>query len=530
MPEYDSLTLADASAATNLSADARQHTRRALAYLDGDHWQNGEGWVGPRLPADNPLAGEFLLNVQQQFIAKNAVREIVNRHVGAVIGRYPVIKLALRRATAEATDEQKREMEAGEAALTAWVDTVGALGKMQRLTRLLLIGPAHLRSYVPGGQLVDGRIPEGGLLTSIERIRLMVPEPGSASVIDDEESGQKYGIYRLTTRNGQSAVEISALVDGKTVVRRLEGVSSASVLGLDGLPAQVLDPTETEPLDMNGHLTVTEARREQFVTPTLLRNNAMVNFGKTAILRNAELAAILERYGIGILPPGEWKPDVNMPGGMRYEANPDWRPGGAQATFFGANTFTDDQGKTQTVPGSQYGRFEPVRPDALIATKDDAYHDMLDEAAQSHIRMTGDATASGESRIQAMNDFKVSLYATATSLEAALAAHLEMVLAWAASLSGQPGRFKDYRVTVQCRILAAQPTTQERAQIIAERDAGLRDDENAMSEIGIEDTDQMLEAVRLQREQRLKEGQAAAAALGGLMGDNPPPKAEAPPL
>lgn len=63
------------------------------------------------------------------------------------------------------------------------------------------------------------------------------------------------------------------------------------------------------------------------------------------------------------------------------------------------------QTPVQAVGGGQYGRFEPVSPDALIATKTDAYHDMLDEAAQSHIRMSGDATASGESRIQAMNDF-----------------------------------------------------------------------------------------------------------------------------
>lgn len=519
MTLIENLTLADASAVTELSREDQSHTKAALAYLKGDHWQDGNGWVGPRLPASNPLYGEFLMNVQKQFTPKNAIKEIVNRHVGAVVGSYPVIKLALRDATAQATKSQAEEMKAGESALTAWLDTVGALSKIQKMTRLLLITPAHLRSYVPSGQLVDGQIPTADLLTSIERIRLMVPEAGSATVVDDEESGEKYAVYRLTTRTGQSAVEITGLQDGKTFVRRVEGTVSASILGPDGLPAMRDRSGKTDPLDMQGHLTITQFTRDQFVTPTLLGNNRMLNFAKTAILRNAELAAVLERYGINILPPGKWVADNQVPGGMRFEQDADYRPGGANATFFSPNTFVDEDGRTQVTSGGQYGRFEPVDPASLIATKQDAYFDMLDEAAQSHLRMTGDATASAESRIQAMNDFKVSLFATRTSVDAGLSEHLEMVLAWAASLSGDPGRFKDYRVTVQCRILAAQPTTSERTQIVAERDAGLRSTENAMSEIGIEDTDQMLEAVRIEREERLKEGQAAAAALGGLMGD-----------
>ena len=523
----EQLTLSEARSGSSPDTTLKS----ALAFLDGDHWQQGWGWVGPRLPADNPLAADFLLNVQQQFTPKNAIGEITGRHVGAVVGRYPVIKLALRDATATPTDKQKSEIKLGEGALTAWLDTVNALSKIQQFTLLLLLPMKPcLRSYIPSGEVPEsGVIPVAPLLDSIERIRLMVPEPGAASVVDDEETGRRYAVFRTQTRAGQQVVEISYLNQGReTVLRRLQAQPSATLLGPDGNPASLGGEQKTKPLNMNGLLTITTAERKPLVTPTLLANQKMLSFAKTAILRNAELAAVLERYGINILPPGDWVKDIQAPSGMRYVPKADWRPGGAQASFMSPSTFVDEQGRMQVTGGGQYGRFEPVKPDALIATKSDAYHDMLDEAGQSHIKISGDATSSGEARIQAMNDFKVSLYATATPVEGALSQHLEMVLAWAASLSGAPGRFREYRVVVQCRILAAQPTTLERAQIIAERDAGLRSTEDAMSQIGVEDTDQMLAAVKTEKEEAVAQGQAAANSLAKLMTPPTPPPKTAP--
>lgn len=511
MPYPDQLTLPQAREGVTL---ADGHTQTVLAMLAGDHWLLGLGWVGPRLPADNPLAGEFLQAVQVQFMPKNALGEIARRHVGAVLGRYPTIKLALRDATADPTEADAAEMKAGEGALTAWLDRVGGLQKIQQFGRHLLLGRAQLRSYVPTGQLRGGRVPSGDLLTSVQRVGLMIPTPGTAQVVEDEEAGTRYAIFRTKTARGADVAEVSYVnSQGQTVIRRLEAAASALILDASGSPAQLEGASATAPLDLHGLLTVTEATREQFLTPTLVRNNWMLNFAKTAILRNAELAAVLERYGIGILPPGQYVKDLNAPGGIRFQPDVSYRPGGANATFFTPNTFINENGQAQVIGAGQYGRFEPVNPDALIATKQDAYHDMLDEGAQSHMRMAGDATASGESRIQAMNDFKTSLYATATAVEGALATHLEMVLALAAALSGNPGRFAAYRVVVQCKILAAQPTVDERRQIQAERDAGLRTTENAMSEIGVEDTDQMLAGVRAEQEEKLKQGQAAADAL-----------------
>lgn len=512
----NTMTLTSALAQVTKPND-QAHWDTVTKMLAGDHWLGGLGWVGPRLPSGDVRAGDFLAAVFQQFIPKNALLEITRRHTSAVIGRYPIIKLAKRDATAQATKAEQDLMRQGEGALTAWLDRVQALPKFQRFTRYLLLGQAQLQGYIPTGEIREGRVPAGDLLTSIQRIRLRVPEPGTATVTEDESTGSRYAVYKSQTGTGQDVAEITYLTDsGQTVVRRVEG-GTGNLFGPDlpdGTPPT--RDTGSDALDLHGLLTITQAQRDQFLTPTLVRNNFMLNFAKTATLRNAELAAILERYGVGILPPGQWKKDNHTQEEV-FVPDPKWRPGGSNVSFFTSQSTLDKDGNAQYAPGASYGRFEPVNPAPLIATKQDAYHDMLDEAAQSHIRMSGDATASGESRIQAMNDFRGSLYDTAAPLESALATHLEMTLAWAAALAGQPGLFRDYRVTVQCRILAAQPTADERRVIIEEKKEGLRSTENAMSEIGVEDTDQMLEAVRQEQEDALKRGQAAAAALGNLL-------------
>ncbi len=455
---------------TSTSVVDARHRDAILACINGDHWRGGEGWVGPRLPDKNPLAQEFLSAVQVQFIPKNALSEIARRHIGGVIGRYPSIKLALADATAKPTDAEKAEMAAGESALTLHLDTVSALAKLQKFTLYLLIGQAHLRGYIPTGVLRDGRVPQADLLTSIKRIRMQVPKPGSVRVVDDEETGALYAVYTSSNAQGGQTAEISYLTpDGKTVVRQLR---ESTITGPTGELA--IKDNSTDAVDMGGFLPVIESFRDQFLTPSQLRNNMMINFAKTAILRNAELAAVLERYGINILPPGKWVADSEAMGGMRFVPDPDFRPGGANATFYGSNFVPDTGGNFSPTSGGQYGRFSPVDPAALIATKEDGYGDMLDEASQSHMKISGDALASGESRIQAMNDFKTSLYATATAIEAALIAYLTCVLNWAASLSGKPGQFSKYRVVVQCRLTAAQPTVEERKQVQAERDGGRR--------------------------------------------------------
>ncbi len=514
LPANLSFLEATARATTSGTSDAA-HRDAILACLKGDHWRGGAGWVGPRLPAENKLAQEFLNAVEAQFIPKNALLEIARRHTGAVIGRYPSIKLALAEAAGDPTEAQKKEMQAGESALTLHLDTVGALAKLQQFTRYLLIGQAEVRGYIPTGALRNGVVPQDDLLTSIKRIRMQVPKPGAAQIVDDEETGARYATYTSKNAEGKQTAEISYLTDdGLTVIKQAR---ESSILAPTGDLAQ--KDNATDPVDMGGFLPIVQAFRDQFLTPTQLRNNMMVNFAKTAILRNAELAAVLERYGINILPPGEWVSDVQSPGGMRFQPSADFRPGGANATFYGPNYQPDSQGGFAAASGGQYGRFEPVSPAALIATKEDGYGDMLDEASQSHMKISGDATASGEARIQAMNDFKTSLYETATAIEAALTAYLSCVLHWAASLSGQPGRFKDYRVVIQCKITAAQPTVLERAQVIAERDGGLRSDEDAMNQIGIEDTDQMLAAVQADQEKKTAAGQAQAKLLGLALGD-----------
>src|SRR5687768_3168492 len=67
---------------------------------DGDAWLDGAGWIGPRPSATETDYQSVLTEIRRAFISKNAVREVVDRHIGGVVGQEPSWKLTPRRALA----------------------------------------------------------------------------------------------------------------------------------------------------------------------------------------------------------------------------------------------------------------------------------------------------------------------------------------------------------------------------------------------------------------------------------------------
>lgn len=58
-------------------------------FYDGDHWQQGEGWTGPRPDEGDATLSDVLMQIERAFVSKNCVKEVVNRHVNGCVGREP---------------------------------------------------------------------------------------------------------------------------------------------------------------------------------------------------------------------------------------------------------------------------------------------------------------------------------------------------------------------------------------------------------------------------------------------------------
>ncbi|MCA9921996.1 MAG: hypothetical protein KC421_06485 [Anaerolineales bacterium] len=83
--DYSTLTFDDAvELIPDTSADWFTANSKFAA---GDHWQDGDGWVGPQLGSDHPLKNTADTYIQRIFTVEDMIRDLMDRHVSGVLGK-----------------------------------------------------------------------------------------------------------------------------------------------------------------------------------------------------------------------------------------------------------------------------------------------------------------------------------------------------------------------------------------------------------------------------------------------------------
>jgi hypothetical protein len=77
--------------------------------VEGDHWQGGEGWVGPAPKQGDEGYAEVMKLIERAFVSRNAVLEVLERHELAVVGTEPSWGFTVRRPLEE--DEERKPEE-----------------------------------------------------------------------------------------------------------------------------------------------------------------------------------------------------------------------------------------------------------------------------------------------------------------------------------------------------------------------------------------------------------------------------------
>ncbi len=70
-------------------------------FANGDHWQDGDGWTGPRLDDNHALSSTADSHTERIFVSEDVIGDIIERHVSGVVGRPPTWMIIDRQATAE---------------------------------------------------------------------------------------------------------------------------------------------------------------------------------------------------------------------------------------------------------------------------------------------------------------------------------------------------------------------------------------------------------------------------------------------
>jgi hypothetical protein len=471
--------------------------------IGGDHWRKGEGWAGSQPYRSGVTQAIVLAEIERAFVSANKAAEVAGRHVAGVVGRAPAWRYTPRRALQP--DEAPTGGEAAliaeaEALMTAWWDRVQLPRVLaDALPHTLAGGAACLRLYIPSAYLDrmdDGTpiLPPGDMAEQLARIEVEALGPDRARVAKDPATGRDVALVRVPPAAGlfddptgaTDDVELHSLADdGMTVIRTL-GTDGAAVLPLAG------------------RLLVAQIERSLFLSPQVLSMQRALNFSLTMMQRNNEQAGSAERWALGALPPGEYVDAPDGSGSKVFKAAPVVVGPGTTNFLQGTPVYGDaenpDTVTTYTTPSIQ--RIDPVPVDTFTATQDTLYAAILGETGQRHALISGDAAASGESRIQARAEFEASLRPTAEAVQGALRAILEACLALAAYAAGQAGRYDALRADVTCLLDTGPASGLERQQNREDVAAGLLSEETAMARGGVDDVAAEREKIAAEREER----------------------------
>lgn len=463
-----------------------------------DHWADGQGWTGPLPSADGPGAADNVARlsaeIRRGFVSRNLPENVVSRHVYGITGREPLLGISPRRPVPEGQQpseaDRKRIAEFWDA-WTSWWDNSGAWLPVQQAIRTAVwSGKGTLRLFVPRSKLAllpgqvddQGRplrgIPTGlSLADALGYVSVQAPEWDQAGIVRDGEGRVTSAYYRYKDEQEQERWELQERIDGQTLVTPAATGSAA-------------DPSDLYPVS---DLMLFEVSLDPLVKESIRRLARFGNKTLTMGSRNIDLGGFIERTILNAQMPGEWKDDPTALGGRRFI--PSTYNVGAGVTNFLSGTAImtpDPKDPKRLVPSGNFASpsivyKDPVSWDTFGDTFAAVREAIFEEARQLHVLISGDATASGVSRVQAVQDFLTSLEPTRMALEQLLRWLMNTVLSLGLHFTGRRAEWDAFKATAQARVSVVQPTPEQIKTANEMRDARRISYKTWCSLVGIEE-------------------------------------------
>ena len=476
-------------------------------FYDGDHWQRGAGWIGPRPEVGEEGFTETMLELERGFISRNVVAEVANRHRAAVVGTEPAWGLTPIRGLEDGEEPTKAEQDLiaeAEAALTTWWNERGIHSWLQKFViTMLLARYSTFRLYVPRGLLTEVT-DEGGtrkvaaapdLASALDMVWPDAPQPLQAAVVTDDDTKDRYGVY-VYTRQQQDGTNPEEWVE--VVFRERRSRDANTIIRSIG------PTTDTSyPIPLGGRLTIYQGDRDLFITEQIRACQKALNLALSTLPRNVVTGGWLERVLLNAQMPGDWEYDPETGDRIPGSFTPTHYATGSGTTNFvrgiDVESVTSQGDRTIELANPDVRWRDPVDVKPSVEAKEAHYRDILDEADQAHVLMNSEATTSGYSREQARADFESSVGDTLAVVEGAGRWLLETALAMAEAFMGQAGQFtSQLRVDFNCRVdLGPISPDEKRANDEAVKSGSLSL-ETAMSRNGVNDVDAELQRMMRQ--------------------------------
>lgn len=485
-------------------------------FVEGDHWQEGDGWIGPMPDIVAPNRDVTVDLIRKTFTSRNVIKEINGRHVDGLLGREPEWGFTVKRAMKKDEvlgESEESDIDEIEAAFTDWWNQREILKHIVKSAEQVLWGKRSvLRLMVPSGFLTSVRskgrqttgIPKApDLLTALMYIWPDVPLPKDAVVYVDPDTKEYVGILITKDAEDNDVIEISYVQPSNsadpnavrlTVMARTSKTESTSVT-----------------IDLGKKITMYQMDRDPLITEQVQEQQRALNLAISMMPRAIVTSGFLERVILGGQAPGEWKEDSKTH--EKYFVPGNYVTGAGTTNFISGQEVTDEEGKvTVTTPRIEWK--EPSDPQGPVKAARFHYQNILEEVDQEHILISGDAMASGKAREMARQGYVLSLKRSQKPVESLGRWILETALAMAETFMGSPGKYsKSYRAYFNCRIDTGPVSSDERISYAELVDRGMISMETAMHLVNIDDVDAEIARIQLQEGHKLHVEKRLAEAI-----------------
>lgn len=496
-------------------------------FFQGDHWQNGDGWIGPHPETGNEAFTLAMQEIANLFTSKNTVRECTIRHALGVVGRniqwgFTGIE-PVESPDGVPTEEIQQKIKEATKLITPWLNK----RKVSTLLRdavctLLLSERAGIQLGIPPGLAEKDNA--GNLVihaaTIEDALKFIFPEhplPDNAAVVVDQDTKLEAGLWRYSSGKSEKGNELASGESATATTPDEKDDDYIAICFVDEVGDTVIrvfkdhtdEPEAESSLQMGGRIPMFEMRRAALITVQVQQGQRALNLAETMIPRAGITHGFMERVLVDAQLPGE--PEIDGEGNEtgRWIEKP-FYTGAGTTNFIESSEFEDEEGKIRAKHADIKWR-EPISPDGPIKASDKHYRSILDEVCQLHVVMAGDSNPSGSSRLTARIEYLATLQLTQGEVEAAFRFIVDTALAMAEALAEKPGEFTNFiRAQCACRLDGGPLLPAERQAIEASIGKTISQ-ETAMMLVGIEDVDA--------EKARMAVDPLARASYGAVVGD-----------
>ena len=501
------------------------------AYLD-DFWNKGLTLLPP---ADGGFEGSLNKLFERRYVFRNVIKEVVGRVVGAFYGKPPNWKFQAAGADLLEPDDVPANTEEGpqtppvpanppqgtldlaeiDKALNHFFVRQNVMDEMGKAFAFrLAFGRGSWRLYIPtkfkrlnaavkqeeGGasSQPDGEQGEGGdyiqfksIQEAIGAMRLEFVPPNQGRLLDD--GGEYFSLVKYKVRHNWethdtlNVIEFSFVDDSE--------LTYIGTIGERSSISKIQNANLSSPFQLGGLTTLGEFKGQPYVTHALYKNNQLVNLALTC----AGFSLVDNGFGEMVLTNVQLETKtVEGPDGEKHEVPTQIkRGGGAIQNFVGIDRVDEQTGTiSKETPGVTFREPSPLQ--AFKDGYDLGYVACLQEAGQLYSLISGDATASGESRVQALADFLLKISPYKSEVDEQGSWLMTVVLLWAAELSGHP--LPDHRVVYDSRMFVSALSDVDKQTVMTMRQKGTISRETERVLLGIDDPN--LENELILREQK----------------------------